>query len=89
MMTQQENEKLLVEVFIPLGACSCVFQHYLDRVFGILLPYKKLVNFQVKNVAGPEAEKYHLYQNSVVVNQEKVFPNLVSFQEFLKDHFPS
>lgn len=75
-------------MFVPLGSCGCAFQHYLDAVFEVLLPYKKLVKFEVKDSLGPEARKYELRGNAIVVDGTHVFSSPPALREFLRFRFP-
>ena len=79
--------KLQLEIFVPLSACACVYQHYLDRVFAVLLPYKHLISFQVKNAVGAEADKYGIFQNTVVVNGREKFTRITDLEDYLKRTF--
>jgi len=88
MMKSQSPEKILkLEVFVLLDNCTCMFEHYIDRVFKIILPYKSQIRFDVKNVRGQEAIAYKLSQNAVVVNGEKVFNSLDGLERFLQEYF--
>ncbi len=76
-----------LEIFVPLSACACAYQHYLDHVFEVMLPYKQLVTFEVKNAAGPDADKYEIFQSTVVVNGVEKFSQISELENYLKRTF--
>jgi hypothetical protein len=79
--------KLHLEIFVPLSTCACVYEQFLDRIFEIIHPYKHLITFQVKNGAGPDADKYEIFQNTVVVNGRKKFTKITDLEPYLKKCF--
>jgi hypothetical protein len=85
--TPGSTTKLAIEIFVPLSTCACVYQQFLDRVFEILHPYKHLINFQVKNGAGADADKYEIYQNTVVINGKEKFTRILDLESYLAKIF--
>ncbi len=81
--TPRTAAKLNLEIFVALSTCACVYQQFLDQIFEIIYPYKQLVTFQVKNGAGPEADKYEIFQNTVVVNGKEKFTRATDLQSYL------
>ncbi len=75
--------KLNLEIFVPLSTCGCVYQQFLDRVFEIIHPFKHLITFQVKDGAGPVADKYEIFQSTVVVNGTESFTRVTDFEAYL------
>ncbi len=79
--------KLAIEIFVPLSTCACVYQQFLDRVFEILHPYKHSIIFQVKNGAGPDGDKYEIFQNTVVVDGKEKFTRVLDLESYLANRF--
>ncbi len=75
--------KLNLEIFVPLSTCACAYQQYLDQVFAIILPFKHLITFQVKDGAGSDADKYDIFQNTVVVNGREKFTRITDFEAYI------
>ena len=70
-----ENNKLKVDIFVPLNACSCIWSDYMNRVFTVLQKYTKLIKFQTKDLGSDEARELKLMGNSVVVDGNNIFTN--------------
>ena len=85
-----KNEKLKVLVFIPTRMCGCAFSNFMDRVFKIILPYRKFLEIETKDSSGPLAEKYKINQKSIVIcnppDQEKplIFSSTHNFKSYLE-----
>ncbi len=75
--------KLNLEIFVPLSTCACVYQQFLDQIFAVIHPFKHLITFQVKNGAGPDADKYEIFQNTVVVNGIEKFTRASDLESYL------
>ena len=80
---QGNPPKLSLEIFVPLSTCACVYQQFLDRIFEVIHPFKHLITFQVKNGAGPDGDKYEIYQNTVVVNGTEKFTRATDLESYL------
>lgn len=78
---------LELEIFVPLRACTCVFQTFLDLAMKIIIPYKNRVHFDVKDATSLEADNYGIFQNAIVVNKKDVYTDLARFEYFLKEFF--
>jgi len=89
----EETKKLKIFVFVPLSACGCNFSKFMDRTFVEFMPYNDLLDVQVKDIQGIEANSFLLFNNSVVVpnpqNREKplVFTSYLELRKFLKETF--
>ena len=78
-MLQNIDRKILnISVFVPLSACSCVFEKFLNRAFDILIPYKEFMDFEVKDVVGPERSKYKILRDTVMVEELGIDENVVN-----------
>mgnify|MGYP006293154131 FL=1 len=68
----EENDKLKVDIYVPLGICSCQWEGFMNSVFAELTKYKEYIDFQTKNLKSEEARKLNLHGNSVVINDEEI-----------------
>ena len=72
-MTQQHGNKLKVDIYVPLDACACIWDDFMNRMFKVLAPYIKNINYNTKNLNSDEARKLKLHGNCVVVNSKIKF----------------
>jgi len=72
-MTQQHDSKLKVDIYVPLDACACVWDDFMNRMFEVLTPYMKNIDYNTKNLNSEEARKLKLYGNCVVIDGKKKF----------------
>ncbi len=84
-MTQQHDNKLKVDIYVPLDACSCVWDDFMNRMFEVLTPYMKNIDYNTKNLNSEEARKLKLHGNCVVVNDKIKFTS----SYLLKDKLPN
>ena len=69
----RDENKLYVDVFVPLNACECVWSQFMNLVFSALAPYMKHIKFETKNLDSEEARKLNLTGNCVIVGGKKKF----------------
>lgn len=81
----KDDNKLYVDIFVPLNACECVWSQFMNLVFSALAPYMKYVKFKTKNLDSEEARQLNLTGNCVVVDGKKKF--ITSFA--LKKELPN
>jgi hypothetical protein len=97
-MQQNVDRKILnISVFVPLSACSCVFEKFLNRAFDILIPYKEHMDFEVKDIIGPERAQYNIGKETVMVEELEIedgnvvkrlfFTNLTELKGYMNDKF--
>jgi hypothetical protein len=90
----EDTEKLNVFVFVPLSACGCNYSKFMDRMFAEFIPFNDILNVQVKDIQGIEADSYVLFNNSVVIpnppNRDKplIFTSYLELRKFLNETFP-
>ena len=84
-MMQQDDNKLKVDIYVPLDACACVWDDFMNRMFEVLTPYIKNIDYNTKNLNSEEARKLKLHGNCVVVNGKIKF--ISSY--VLKDKLPN
>jgi hypothetical protein len=89
----EDTEKLNVFVFVPLSACGCNYSKFMDRMFAEFIPFNDILNVQVKDIQGIEADSYVLFNNSVVIpnppNRDKplIFTSYLELRKFLNETF--
>ena len=76
-MVQQESElqkenKLKVEIYVPLNVCACQWERFMNLVFQIITPFNKYISFDTKNLDSEEARKLNLHGNSVVIDGKEI-----------------
>jgi hypothetical protein len=69
----KDTNKLLVDVYVPLNACECVWSQFMNLVFSVLGPYMKHIKFETKNLDSEDARKLNLNGNCVVVDGTKKY----------------
>ncbi len=81
----RDTEKLNVDIFVPLEACSCEWSNFMNLVFAALTPYIKYIDHKTKSIQSEEARKLNIRSKCVVVDGTKKF--ITSFA--LKKQLPN
>ncbi|TFG12074.1 MAG: hypothetical protein EU531_10885 [Promethearchaeota archaeon] len=68
----QTNEKLKVDIYVPLDACACEWDKFINRVFETLTPYLNFIDYNTKNLNSEEAYNLNLHGKCVVIEGKKV-----------------
>lgn len=68
-----ENSKLKVDIYVPLDSCACEWDKFMNRVFIVLTPYIKHIDYSTKNLNSEEARNLNLHGNSIVVDNERKY----------------
>jgi len=76
-------EKLKVDIYVPLDACACEWDKFMNRVFVELTPYMKHIDYNTKNLNSEEARKLNLRNNCVVIDGEKKFASSFTLKKEL------
>jgi hypothetical protein len=76
-MVQQENElkkenKVKVDIYVPLNVCSCQWENFMNLVFQVITPYNKYISYDTKNLDSEEARILNLHGNSVVIDEKEI-----------------
>lgn len=76
-MVQQENElqkenKLKVDIYVPLNVCACQWEQFMNLVFQVITPYNKYISYETKNLDSEEATRLNLHGNSVVIDGNEI-----------------
>ena len=80
---EKESKKLKVEIYIPLDACACEWDKFMNRVFIELTPYIKHIDYDTKNLNSEEARQLNLSSKCVLVNGEKKFYSTFALKQEL------
>jgi hypothetical protein len=73
MSKEENNGKLKVDIFVPLDACACEWDKFMNRVFVELTPYIKLIDYDTKNLNSVEARNLNLRNKCIVIDGEKKY----------------
>ncbi|MBY9015197.1 MAG: hypothetical protein KGD68_05840 [Candidatus Lokiarchaeota archaeon] len=76
-MVQQDSEnqkenKLKVEIYVPLNVCACQWEQFMNLVFQVITPYNNYISFDTKNLDSEEARRLNLHGNSVVIDGKEI-----------------
>ena len=70
---EENNGKLKVDIYVPLDACTCEWDKFMNQVFVELTPYIKHIDYDTKNLNSVEARNLNLHNKCIVVDGEKKF----------------
>jgi hypothetical protein len=70
-----KNNKIKVEVFVPLGSCVCNFAPLMEKVVHVTSKFKDSVEVQTKSIKSSEASKYGVQDTCVVINGKVKIPS--------------
>lgn len=68
----RKNEKLKVDIYLPLQVCSCRWKSFMNRVFEVLTPYMQYIEHETKSLHSDEAGKMNLFSKCVMIEGEKI-----------------
>jgi hypothetical protein len=87
------DNKLKVDIYVPLDACACEWDKFMNRIFTVITPYLKYIRYNTKNLNSDEARNLNLHGNCVVVDGKKKYtvsyllkrelPNLLKERELI------
>ena len=78
-----QEKKLSVDVYVPMNECACLYDKFMDRIFGVLIEYMKFINFETKDINSEEAKRLNLRGNCVVVEGENIFTSSFHLKNYL------
>ena len=70
MSPEENNGKLKVDIYVPLDACACEWDKFMNRVFVELTPYIKYIDYNTKNLNSVEARNLNLHNKCIVIDGE-------------------
>ena len=77
------SEKLKVDIYVPLDACACEWDKFMNRVFVELTPYIKHIDYDTKNLNSETARNLNIRNNCVVIDGEKKFSSSFTLKKEL------
>ena len=83
MNAEENNGKLKVDIYVPLDACACEWDKFMNRVFAELTPYIKYIDYDTKNLNSLEARNLKLHNKCIVVDGEKKFSSSFTLKKEL------
>ena len=72
-ISDNNSEKLKVDIYVPLDACVCEWDKFMNRIFIELTPYIRYIDYDTKNLNSEEARNLNLHNKSVVIDGHKIF----------------
>ena len=82
-MSKKDNGTLQVDIYVPLDACTCEWDKFMNRIFMVLTPYIKYIDHETKNLNSDEARRLNIRSNCVVINGRKKIPSSVLLKKEL------
>lgn len=73
MSKEENNGKLKVDIYVPLDACACEWDKFMNRAFIELTPYIKDIDYDTKNLNSEEARNLNIRSKCIMVDGEKKF----------------
>ena len=66
------DNKIKVDIYVPLNVCSCQWENFMNLVFKVITEYNKYIKFETKNLDSDEARNLNLHGNSVVIDGKEI-----------------
>jgi hypothetical protein len=79
------ENKLQVDVYVPLNVCACQWEQFMNLVFQVLTGYTKYINFETKNLNSEDARKLKLHGNSIVIDGKEIVPSAFALKKKLPE----
>jgi hypothetical protein len=90
---EQSDNKLKIDIYVPLDACACEWDKFMNRIFEIMTPYLKYIDYDTKNLNSDEARNLNLHGKCLVIDEQiiitasyllkKELPNLLKEKGFI------
>ena len=65
--------KLKLDIYVPLEACSCQWTQFMNLIFSAITPYIKHITHETKSLNSGEARALNLTGKCVIVDNEKKY----------------
>ena len=66
------QNKPVVEIFTPEGVCGCVFSHWIDKVWNILMNYREYVKIETSTSGSERAKEVGIGAMAILVNGRQI-----------------
>jgi len=80
---ENDSKKLKVDIYVPLDACACEWDKFMNRVFVELTPYINHIDYNTKNLNSKEARQLNLHNKCILVDEEKKFSSSFTLKKEL------
>jgi len=67
------EQKLKIDIYVPLEACSCEWSQFMNLIFSVITPYIKYIKHETKSLNSEEARNLNLTGKCVIVDGEKKY----------------
>ena len=68
-----DPNKLNIDIYVPLNACTCEWSQFMNLIFSALTPYIKYIKHDTKDLNSEEARRLNLRSKCVIVDGEKKY----------------
>jgi hypothetical protein len=77
------SKKLKVDIYVPLDACACEWDKFMNRIFVELTPYIQHIDYDTKNLNSEEARQLNLRNKCIVIDGERKFTSSFTLKKEL------
>jgi len=78
------NNKLLVDIYLPMSECACLWDKFINQIFEVITPYIKYISFKTKDIYSEEGRALNLMNNCVIINKgERRFTSAFTLKQEL------
>lgn len=77
------NNKLQVDIFVPLNTCACIYESFMDRIFKVLTEFLNYIDFETKSLDSEEAKQMKLHENCVVIEGNTIITSSFKLKQEL------
>jgi hypothetical protein len=79
------ENKLQVDIYVPLNVCSCQWEQFMNLVFQVLTGYMNYIKFETKNLDSEDARKLNLHGNSIVIGGKEIVTSAFALKKKLPE----
>jgi hypothetical protein len=79
------ENKLQVDIYVPLNVCSCQWEQFMNLVFQVLTGYMNYIKFETKNLDSEDARKLNLHGNSIVIDGKEIMTSAFALKKKLPE----
>ena len=79
------ENKLQVDIYVPLNVCSCQWEQFMNLVFQVLTGYMNYIKFETKNLDSEDARKLNLHGNSIVIDGKEIVTSAFALKKKLSE----
>lgn len=81
----EKDKKLKLDIYVPLDACACEWDKFINRVFEVITPFIKFIKYDTKNLNSDEARNLNLHENCIVIDGYRKFTATYLLKKELPD----